>query len=75
MKKRRFKHNDRVRSVYTEHEPENIGTIKIENDEYFIVYDDKPETEYQILDDNYFEILVEIPTFNLTKDKFNYHFL
>ncbi len=51
----RFKDGDRVESVYLELEPENRGTVKIDNDEYLIVYDNEPDIEYRILDDNYLE--------------------
>ena len=45
-----LKAGDRVRSIYTEYEPDNIGTITAEG---FIIYDDEPETEYQVLDSRY----------------------
>ena len=41
---------DRVRSIYARAEPENIGTITKDG---YIIYDDEPETEYQILDSRY----------------------
>ena len=43
-----LKDGDRVKSVYSL-EPKNIGTIKGE----YIVYDDEPNEEYQILDSGY----------------------
>lgn len=45
-----LKPGDEVRSVYLDFEPENIGTIT--NDGY-IIYNDEPETEYQILASEY----------------------
>jgi len=52
--KRHFKNGDRVRSVYGE-EKDNIGTVKIEGNNYLVVYDNEPEEEYVILNDDYFE--------------------
>lgn len=45
-----LKAGDRVRSIYARCEPDNIGTITAEG---FIIYDDEPETEYQILNSKY----------------------
>ena len=45
-----LKAGDRVRSIYARCEPDNIGTIRAEG---FIIYDDEPETEYQILNSKY----------------------
>lgn len=45
-----LKAGDRVRSVYAQYEPNNIGTITKDG---CIIYDDEPETEYQILDSRY----------------------
>ena len=56
-RKRQFKNNDRVRGVYHYHEPNNIGTVKIIEGDYCIVYDDEPETEYAVLDDQWLELL------------------
>lgn len=56
-KQRRFKNGDRVKSIYFKYEPLNIGTILIENDEYLIIYDNELETKYQLLDDEYLELV------------------
>lgn len=45
-----LKAGNRVRSVYIDYEPENIGTITKDN---CIIYDDEPETEYQVLASEY----------------------
>lgn len=45
-----LKPGDRVQSVWTNYEPKNIGTITPEG---YIVYDDEPDVEYQILDSVY----------------------
>jgi len=52
---RRFKNGDRVRSIYHFHEPNNIGTIRVVEDEYFIEYDGEPGTLYYVIDDRYLE--------------------
>lgn len=51
----RFKDGDRVESVYLN--PGGIGTVKVCDGKYLIVYDDEPDVEYQILDDNYLEYI------------------
>jgi len=51
-----FKEGDRVRSVYLRYEPENIGTVKISDGQYCIVYDNEPDEEYLIVDDNYLKL-------------------
>lgn len=45
-----LKRNDRVKSIYANYEPNNIGTI---TDDGCVVYDDEPETEYRILNSAY----------------------
>ncbi len=49
----KFKDGDRVKGVYND--PSDIGTIKIEGGDYLIIYDNEPEIEYRILDDEYLE--------------------
>ena len=45
-----LKTGDRVKSVYHNYEPDNVGIITKDG---FIIYDDEPETEYQVLDSRY----------------------
>jgi len=51
-----IKAGDRVQSVYN-CEPNNIGTITKDG---YIIYDDEPDEEYQILDSKYLVLIKEV---------------